>query len=58
MANELVSDTAEISHVGNKFEANKKAMARIKSLPNDEFEKEISSMDYDMQTFLRLARNH
>lgn len=58
MANELVSNAAEISHVGNKFEANKEAMARIKSLPNDEFEKEISSMSCEMQSFLRLARNH
>lgn len=59
MANELTVG-AEITIVQqsdmNMYSANKKAMDRIKTLSDSDFEKEISELDCDTQFFLRIAR--
>lgn len=60
--NDLITESAEINISSNpycnKFEANKKAMDRIKALSDKDFEKEISKFSEDTQMFLRLAREH
>jgi hypothetical protein len=57
--NELATG-ADISIVnqGNMsiYNANKQAMDRIKSLNDEDFEKEVAKFDFGMQAFLRMAR--
>lgn len=40
----------------NIYNANKQAMDLINSLSDEEFEKEVSKLDFDKQAFLRMAR--
>jgi hypothetical protein len=40
----------------NMYNANKQAMDLINSLSDEEFEKEVSELDFDKQAFLRMAR--
>lgn len=57
--NELATG-AEITIVqqGNMImcNANKQAMDLINSLSDEEFEKEVSELDFDKQAFLRMVR--
>lgn len=50
----------DITQSGNvcTYNADAKAVERIKSLSDSDFEKEVAKFPYDTQTFLRLARNH
>lgn len=41
----------------NRFDANPEAVARIKSLNDVDFEKELQQFDKDTQMFLRIVRD-
>lgn len=47
-----------IVHQGNMniYNANKEAMDLIRSLSDEEFEKEVAELDFDKRAFLRMAR--
>ena len=60
--NELATNNANINIINNGgigcYSANKQAVEKIKSLSDEEFEKEIVNYDSDTQTFFRIAREH
>lgn len=60
--NGLTTNNADINIISNGgigcYSANKQAMDKIKSLSDEEFEKEMVNYDSDTQEFFRIAREH